>query len=128
MKSFFEEFKTFAMKGNVIDLAVAVVVGGAFGKITSSLVGDIIMPLIGILLGGVNFTGLKAQVGNATVTYGIFIQSVIDFLIIAFVVFLAVKLISKLKQEKKEEKKEEPKPTPEDIVLLREIRDLLQKQ
>jgi len=89
-----KEFKDFAMRGNVMDLAVAVIIGGAFGKIIASLVSDIIMPLVGLLLGGVDFKDLAFQVGNATVAYGLFIQNIVDFIIIAFVIFLMVKAIN----------------------------------
>ena len=98
MKGFVEEFKAFAMKGNVIDLAVAVVIGAAFGKIVSSLVDNIITPLIGSLMGGVDFSGLTATVGEAVFTYGAFIQSIIDFLIVALVIFMVVKGINKAKE------------------------------
>lgn len=126
MKSFIEEFKAFAVKGNVIDLAVAVVIGGAFGKIVSSLVANIIMPTVGILMGGIDFSGMSTQIGESTITYGVFLQSVVDFLIVAFVIFLAIKALNHLQPKKEEVKKEEaPKPTPEDIQLLREIRDSL---
>jgi large conductance mechanosensitive channel len=125
MKTFFEEFKKFAMRGNVADLAVAVVVGGAFGKIVSSLVDTIIMPTVGILLGNIDFTSWVFKIGNSTIAYGKFIQSVIDFIIIAFVVFVVIHAISKFEKKKEEEKKEEK--VPEDVLLLREIRDLLQK-
>lgn len=122
------EFKKFALKGNVMDLAVGVVIGGAFGKIVSSLVNDIIMPLVGILLGGVDFTGLAYPVGKATLKYGAFIQTIVDFFIIAFSIFLFIKLFNKLTFKKEEEKKEEvPAPTKEE-VLLTEIRDLLKQQ
>ncbi|HEX5094282.1 MAG TPA: large-conductance mechanosensitive channel protein MscL, partial [Burkholderiales bacterium] len=97
--SMLQEFKSFAMKGNVVDLAVGVIIGGAFGKIVSSLVGDVIMPLIGLLVGGVNLTGLSATVGSATLAYGKFLQSCLDFLIIAWAIFVAVKLINRLRQE-----------------------------
>ncbi|EJS78059.1 large conductance mechanosensitive channel protein MscL [Bacillus cereus] len=122
------EFKKFALKGNVMDLAVGVVIGGAFGKIVSSLVGDVIMPLIGLLLGGINFKGLSFTFGGAVVKYGAFIQTVVDFLIIAFSIFLFIKLFNKLTLKKEEEKEEEiPEPTKEE-VLLGEIRDLLKQQ
>lgn len=129
MKSFVEEFKAFAMKGNVIDLAVAVVIGAAFGKIVSSLVDNIIMPLVGILLGGVDFSGLAAEVGNASITYGVFLQSVVDFLIVAFVIFLVVKAINKAQSFGEEEAPAEAKPAepPEEIKLLREIRDAVRR-
>lgn len=117
----FKEFKEFAVKGNAIDMAVGIIIGATFGKIVSSLVGDIIMPLIGILMGGVDFTGLKAEIMGATVKYGMFIQNLIDFIIIAFAIFMMVRMINKLKK-KEEEKPAEP--TKEE-ALLTEIRDLL---
>ena len=130
MKSFIKEFKAFAMKGNALDLAVAVVIGGAFGKIVSSLVADIITPMIGLFMGGVNFSGLKYTLGDATVTYGVFVQSVIDFIIVALVIFILVKAINrakaKLAAEQQAGSTEGPPPT-EDIILLREIRDSLKK-
>jgi large conductance mechanosensitive channel len=123
-----QEFKTFAVKGNMIDMAVGIIIGAAFGKIVSSLVGDMIMPPIGILLGGVDFSNLtivlKEAVGKApavTLNYGKFIQTVIDFLIISFCIFIMVKGINTLKR-KEEEAPAEP---PKDEVLLTEIRDLL---
>ncbi|MGG2095075.1 large conductance mechanosensitive channel protein MscL [Bacillus sp. S13(2024)] len=122
------EFKKFALKGNVIDLAVGVVIGGAFGKIVSSLVNDIIMPLLGLLLGGINFSKLAYPLGKDTLKYGAFIQTVVDFFIIAFSIFLFIKLFNKLAFKKEEEKEEEvPVPTKEE-VLLTEIRDLLKQQ
>ncbi|MAZ56338.1 large conductance mechanosensitive channel protein MscL [bacterium] len=129
MKNFVDEFKAFAMKGNVMDLAVAVVIGAAFGKIVSSLVDNLVTPLIGLFLGGVDFTGLRYTVGEAVFTYGAFIQAVIDFLIIAFVVFLVVKAMNRasglvVDNEEDEEKPAEP---PEEITLLREIRDSLRQ-
>lgn len=127
MKTFVEDFKKFAMKGNVVDLAVAVIIGAAFGKIVSSLVDNIVMPLIGVLIGGVDFSGLAVEVGDATVMYGVFVQSVIDFLIIALVIFIAIRALSKLEQ--KEEAPAEPKPVEpsEEVKLLREIRDNLRR-
>lgn len=122
MKKFLKEFQEFAVRGNVIDLAVAVVVGGAFGKITTSLVNDIVMPLIGIILGGINFSALSVTVGDAVISYGNFIQVIANFVIIAFVVFLVVKAINVFNKKKKE--KEEEKPAKE-VILLEEIRDLL---
>lgn len=119
-----KEFKQFIARGNVVDLAVGVIIGGAFGKIVTSLVNDIIMPLIGVIIGGINFTGLTITVGNATIAYGAFIQNVIDFLIIAVCIFFFVKLINKLSKPKKEEKPKEVKKS-DDIILLEEIRDLL---
>jgi large conductance mechanosensitive channel len=94
-----KEFKAFVMRGNVVDLAVAVIIGGAFGKIVSSLVNDIIMPLIGLLIGGVDFSGLAFSLGSAKVTYGNFINNILDFIIIAFVIFLMIKFIDNLKKK-----------------------------
>ncbi len=94
-----EEFKKFAMRGNVMDLAIGVIIGGAFGKIVASFVGDVLMPLIGLLLGGIDFSGLAFTIGKAVVKYGAFLQSVVDFLIIAFVIFLMVKGINKLTEK-----------------------------
>ena len=110
MKGFIEEFKDFISKGNVMDMAVGVIIGGAFGKIVSSLVENILMPLIGILIGGVNFSDLSATVGNAEVKYGIFLQSVFDFLIIALVIFIMIKQITKVTDKFKKEE-EEAAPT-----------------
>jgi large conductance mechanosensitive channel len=121
------EFKEFAMRGNVVDLAVGVIVGGAFGKIVSSLVNDILMPLIGLLLGGIDFSGLSFKFGDAEIKYGMFIQTVTDFLIIAFSTFLFVKLLNKVyKREKKTE--EAPPSLSKEEELLTEIRDLLKKR
>ncbi len=99
MKNFLEEFKEFIARGNVMDMAVGVIIGGAFGKIVSSLVENILMPLIGILLGGVNFSDLAVTVGSAEVKYGIFLQSVFDFLIIALVIFIIIKQIAKVSEK-----------------------------
>jgi len=125
--SLVKEFKEFAMRGNVIDMAVGVIIGGAFGKIVSSLVNDVIMPLIGIITGGIDFTNLKATIGNASITYGNFIQNVVDFLIIAFCIFIMVKTINKI-SKKKEEKTDNVPTLTKDQELLGEIRDLLKKQ
>ena len=121
-------FREFIAKGNVIDLAVGVIIGGAFGKIVSSIVNDILMPLIGIVLGGIDFTSLSVKIGDAVITYGNFIQNVIDFLIIALCVYIMVSAINKVtnKLKKEEEKKEEAKKS-EEVALLEEIRDLLKK-
>ena len=128
IKKELQEFREFVLRGNVLDLAVGVIIGGAFSKIVSSLVNDVLMPLIGILIGGVDFKNLTLTIGDAKITYGNFIQNVIDFLIIAACIFFIVKVINKIiKPLKKEEKKEEPKK-PDDIVLLEEIRDLLKKK
>jgi len=121
------DFKAFAFKGNVLELAIAVVIGAAFGKIVSSLVENIITPLIGLIMGGVDFSGLAISVGDATVTYGVFIQSIIDFLIVAFAIFMFVRLLGRFKR--KEEVKPEEGPTIDSKEeLLIEIRDLLKQQ
>jgi large conductance mechanosensitive channel len=127
MKNFVAEFKAFAMKGNVVDLAVAVVIGAAFGKIVSSLVTNIITPLIGVLMGGVDFTGMTMKIGEAEVTYGVFIQSIFDFTIVAFVIFMVVRALAKLQAKDEAPKEAKPAVIPEDIQLLREIRDSLRK-
>lgn len=126
MKGFIKEFKEFISRGNVIDLAVAVVIGGAFTKIVNSLVDDIIMPIIGVIIGGINFENLMVTVGTAEIKYGMFIQAVVNFLLIALVIFTIIKAINKFKK-KEEEKPEEPAAPSEDIILLTEIRDLLRK-
>lgn len=132
-RGFIKEFKEFAMKGNVMDLAIGIIIGGAFGKIVSSLVADVIMPVIGVLIGGTKFTDivitLKRATGDAPavlLNIGIFIQTVIDFAIVAFAIFVMIKAINRMKK-KEEESPETPVVTPEDIVLLREIRDSLKK-
>lgn len=127
-----KEFRTFIARGNVLDLAVGVVVGGAFGKIVTSLVDDIIMPLVGLILGGLDFSSLSVKVGKAEIMYGSFIQNVVDFLIVAFCIFLMVKTVNKLTKKleakKEKEKKEEEAKKAENIVLLEEIRDLLKEK
>ena len=135
MKKFLEEFKAFAMRGNVLDLAVGVVIGGAFGKITTSLVNDIIMPLISMLTGGIDFSSwkwvLKAAQGDAAevaVNFGNFIAVVLDFIIIAFAVFCMVKAINKLHKKKKEEAPAAPPEPSAEEKLLAEIRDLLKEK
>ena len=127
VNKFFNEFKTFIARGNVLDLAVGVVVGGAFSKIVSSLVNDIITPLIGIIIGGKDLSNLSIKIGDANVAYGAFIQNVIDFLIIAFCIFVFIKFINKLFVKKHEEKKSEPPKKSDEVILLEEIRDLLKK-
>ena len=130
MKGFVDEFKAFAMKGNVIDLAVAVVIGAAFGKIVSALVDSIIMPLVGVLLGGISFSELSTTIGEATIAYGAFLQAVVDFLIIAVVIFVVIKAINKTKDVvdgPEDEGDAKPAEPPEDITLLREIRDSLRR-
>jgi len=127
-KGLLQEFKAFALKGNVIDLAVAVVIGAAFNKIVSSLVENIIMPTLGVLLGGIDFRDWSARIGDVTISYGVFLQSVIDFIIIAFSIFIAVKVLRRLQrtEEAKPESQKEVEPT-EEVKLLREIRDSLTK-
>jgi len=121
------EFKAFIARGNVIDMAVGVIIGGAFGKIVTSIVNDILMPVIGAIIGGIDFTNLSLKIGEATITYGNFIQNVIDFLIIAACIFFIVKIIEKItKKAEKEEIVEEVKKD-EKIQLLEEIRDLLKE-
>lgn len=136
--SMLKDFKAFAVRGNVVDLAVAVIIGGAFGKIVGSLVNDVVMPVIGVLVGGVDFSGLYVNLGDgryeslaaaqeagaAVLTYGAFIQNVVDFLLIAFVIFLMVRAIART--QKVEEAAPAAPPAPsEEVVLLREIRDSL---
>lgn len=131
--SLIKEFKEFAVKGNVIDMAVGIIIGGAFGKIVSSFVTDVVMPPIGVLLGGVDFTKLAITVKEASETteavkinYGLFLNTIVDFIIIAFIIFMAIKTINKMKR--KEEEKPAPPPAPsKQEVLLTEIRDLLKK-
>lgn len=148
--SFLQDFKAFAMKGNVVDMAVGVIIGGAFGKIVTSVVNDIFMPVIGMLVGGVNFTDLKitlkegvteqlneagevvqAAVPAVTLNYGNFLQQTFDFLIIAFSIFLFISLIKKVTEKKKAEEAPAPAPAPEPSAeekLLTEIRDLLKSK
>ena len=122
------EFKEFISKGNVIDMAVGVIIGAAFGKIVSSLVNDILMPVIGVLLGGLNFSMLSIDIGSSKIMYGQFIQSIVDFLIIAACIFVIIKLIEKLKKNDKAEEVAAPVVKSEDVKLLEEIRDLLKKK
>ena len=119
-----QEFKSFAMKGNVVDLAVGVIIGAAFGKIVASLVEDVIMPLLGTVIGGVNFSTLAISVGSATLKYGKFLQTCLDFLIIAWAIFIAVKLINRLRRDEPAA----PAAPPRQEVLLGEIRDLLKQR
>lgn len=123
MKKFIIEFKEFISRGNVLDMAVGVIIGSAFGKIVTSLVNDVIMPLMGIIIGGHDFTRLTLNVGKASIKYGAFLQNIVDFLIVAFCIFIFIKIINKFK--KKEVKKEELPKKSEEVILLKEIRDLL---
>ena len=127
IKNIVKEFKEFISKGNVVDLAVGVIIGGAFGKIVTSLVNDILMPLLGIVLGGINFGGLTLKVGSAVIAYGAFIQNIIDFLIIAFCIFMFVKFINRLTLKPKKEEKPKAPAKSDEVILLEEIRDLLKK-
>lgn len=120
------DFKTFISRGNVVDMAVGVIIGGAFGKIVSSLVNDILMPLIGVLLGGLDFSDLSIKVEQATIKYGLFIQTIIDFLIISFSIFVMIKIFESFK--KKEEPKKEDHKKSDEVALLEEIRDLLKEK
>ena len=122
-----KEFRDFIDRGNVIDLALAVIIGGAFGAIITSLVNDIIMPLIGVILGGLDFAALSIQVGEATILYGSFIQAIVNFVIIAFVLFLIVRGYNKLQKEQEAAPPPPPEPSPEES-LLTEIRDLLKER
>jgi len=124
----FKEFKEFILRGNVVDLAVAVIIGGAFGAIVTSLTNDIIMPLIGVILGGIDFSSLTIQVGEATVAYGNFVQAIINFLIIGLVLFFVVKAMNKAATLGAKDKTAAPTAPPEDVKLLTEIRDLLKQQ
>ncbi len=127
--SFISEFKEFAMKGNVLDMAVGVIIGGAFGKIVSSLVDNVLMPIIGVLTGGVDFSALSVKVVDAEVKYGMFVQNVIDFLIIAFCIFLMLKGINKFNRKKKAKPEQPAAPAgPTQEELLAEIRDLLKNK
>jgi large conductance mechanosensitive channel len=125
--SMLQEFKAFAMKGNVVDLAVGVIIGAAFGKIVASLVEDVIMPVLGTLIGGINFSGLAFTVGSATIKYGKFLQTCLDFLIIAWAIFVAIKVINRLRTEEPAAPAAPPAP-PKQEVLLEEIRDILRKR
>ncbi|MDD2377841.1 MAG: large-conductance mechanosensitive channel protein MscL [Bacilli bacterium] len=128
MKKWINEFKKFAIKGNVIDMAIGVIIGGAFGKIVTSLVNDVIMPMFGLILGGLDFKELSITFRDTNIAYGMFLQQIIDFLIIAICIFFFMKIANKLKV--KEEAKPEPEVVvePKDILLLEEIRDLLKEQ
>lgn len=123
-----KEFKEFISRGNVLDLAVGVIIGGAFNKIVSSLVDNILMPIIGLIIGGVDFSSLSFKIKDATIAYGLFIQNIVDFLIVAFTIFIVIKTVNKLMRKK--EKKEEAAPAgpSEEVLLLTEIKNELVKQ
>ncbi len=126
-----EEFKAFAMRGNVVDMAVGIVIGGAFGKIVSSFVSDVLMPPIGMLMGGMDFSKLAIALGEgeeaASINYGMFFNTLLDFVIIAFAIFMVIKGLNSMKKKEEEKPAEPPKPSSEE-ALLTEIRDLLSKQ
>ena len=127
-KGFVAEFKAFIARGNVLDMAVGIIIGSAFTAIVTSLVNDIIMPIVGAIIGGIDFSGLKVTVGSSAINYGLFIQAIINFLLIALTVFIIIKALSKAKRKQAEEPaEEEPAPTPE-VELLTEIRDILSKR
>jgi large conductance mechanosensitive channel len=125
-KGIIKEFKDFISRGNVIDMAVGVIIGGAFGKIVTSIVDDILMPIIGAALGGLDFRSLVLTVGSANIAYGNFLQNVVDFLIVAACIFIIINAMNKFK--KKEEPKEEAPKKSDEVLLLEEIRDLLKKK
>ena len=125
---FISEFKEFAVKGNVMDMAVGVIIGGAFGKIVTSLVDDILMPIIGTLTGGINFAELAVTIGEANIKYGAFIQNIIDFLIIALCIFLMIKAMNKLNRKKEEPEAPAAPAGPTQEELLTQIRDLLKQK
>ncbi len=127
-KQMLKEFKEFALRGNVLDLAVGVIIGAAFGKIVTSLVNDIIMPLIGLLLAGIDFKDLSFTVGDATVLYGSFIQTIVDFLIVAFSIFLFIRFFNRFKRKEEEKVEEEVAVLSKEEEILTEIRDLLKAQ
>lgn len=122
-----DDFKQFAIKGNVFDLAIGVIIGGAFGKIVTSLVNDLLMPIFGLILGGLNFSGLQLRIGQSVIRYGALVQSIVDFLIVALSIFFFIRLLDRLKKKEKEEPPVEPNPSPEE-KLLTEIRDLLKER
>ena len=124
LKGGVSDFKKFISRGDVVDMAVGIIIGAAFGKIVTSLVDDILMPIIGMIVGGVDFTDLSIKVGSATLKYGMFIQSIVDFLIVAFCIFLVVKLFEKFKKKEAEKVPE----LADDVKLLTEIRDLLKNK
>jgi len=126
--SIISEFKEFAVKGSLIDMAVGIIIGAATGKMVSALVDNILMPIIGAFMGGVNFEDLSIKIGDAAIGYGAFIQATIDFIIIAFVIFMILKAINKMKAAAEEEKAAEPEEDPADVALLSEIRDLLKQR
>lgn len=130
MKNFWDQFKDFISRGNVIDLAVGVIIGGAFSAIVTALVDNIIMPLIGVILGGLDFTSLSIKIGDANIQYGSFIQAIVNFLIISFCLFIFIKIIDTVQKKAKLKKEAEPKKEPEEskeVLLLTEIRDALVK-
>lgn len=133
MKNFFKEFQDFINRGSVVDMAVGVIIGGAFAKIVSSLVNDVIMPLVGVILGGIDISSASITVGGAVIKYGLFLQNIIDFLIIAFVIFMIIKIMNRMRENVKKLKGEEEvevdeEPVSEEIKLMREMRDLIKNR
>lgn len=129
MSNFVSEFKEFAMRGNVMDMAVGVIIGGAFGKIVTSLVDDVLMPVIGVITGGVDFSNLSVTIGDAAIKYGSFVQNIIDFIIVAFCIFMMIKGMNSLNKKKAEPEAPAAAPEPSaEEKLLTEIRDLLAKK
>ncbi|MBP3895206.1 MAG: large conductance mechanosensitive channel protein MscL [Mogibacterium sp.] len=127
MKGFMTEFKEFISKGNVMDMAVGIIIGGAFTAIVTALVEQILMPIIGAICGGMSLEDMSVKVGNAAIAYGAFIQAIINFLLVAFVLFCIIKALNKAKAAVEKPAEEEAEETPADIALLEEIRDLLKK-
>lgn len=123
-----KEFKEFISRGNVVDMAVGTIIGAAFGKIVTSIVNDILMPIIGVIIGGIDFSNLSIKFKGATIAYGMFIQNVIDFLIVAVCIFFFIKVLSRFTKKKEEEQKEEGPIVDEKVELLKEIRDLLKEE
>lgn len=126
--SFVSDFREFALKGSLVDLAVGIIIGAAVSKLVGALVDSILMPIIGVFMGGVDFKGLSITIGSAAIGYGAFIQALIDFLIIAFVIFVIIRIIAKAKARFEKEQAEDAAPAPADVQLLIEIRDLLKSQ
>jgi len=124
----FKEFKKFIARGNVMDLAVGVIIGGAFGKIVTSLVNDVLMPAIGVIIGGLDFSNLSITIKDSKIMYGSFIQNIVDFLIVSFCIFILVKIVNKITRKKEEEEKVEEVKKSDEVMLLEEIRDLLKEK
>lgn len=128
MKGFFKEFKEFISRGDVMSMAIGIIIGGAFTAIVNSLVTDIITPVIGVIIGGIDFTGISVTVGSSSIMFGNFIQAIINFLLTALVLFCIMKAVNMVFNKKKKEEAAAPAPDPADVALLKEIRDLLKEQ